>query len=55
MNVAFYYGSLVAEQLRALPLYTSLGTRYSVDCLSTPVSARTCSSLCLVISLIHPR
>ncbi|CAK0783984.1 hypothetical protein CVIRNUC_007187 [Coccomyxa viridis] len=38
MNVAFYYGSLVAERLRALPLYTSLGTQYGVDCLATPVT-----------------
>ena len=47
MNVAFYYGSLVAEQLRALPLYTSLGSQYDVDCLSTPVSADT-SNACSV-------
>lgn len=40
VNTVFYYGSLAGEHLRALPLYTSLGTQYGVDCLSTPVSAR---------------
>ena len=47
MNVAFYYGSLVAERLRALPLYTSLGTQYGVDCLATPVSPDTSTSYSL--------
>jgi hypothetical protein len=37
-NIAFYYGSLLGEQWRALPLYIALGKRHNVDCLSTPVS-----------------
>ncbi len=34
-NLAFYCGSLLGEQLRALPLYTRLGTVHGVDCLAT--------------------
>lgn len=37
-NLAFYYGSLAGEQLRALPLYQRLCGKYGVDCLSTPVA-----------------
>jgi hypothetical protein len=37
-NVGFYYGSLAAEQLRALPLYERLGAAHNVDCLSLPVA-----------------
>jgi glucuronosyltransferase len=37
-NMLFYYGSLVGEQLRALPLYTRLGRIHGVDCLSLPVA-----------------
>jgi hypothetical protein len=36
-NLAFYCGSLLGEQLRALPLYTRLGRVHGVDCLATPV------------------
>lgn len=37
-NLAFYCGSLVGEQLRALPLYTRLGRIHGVDCLAVPVA-----------------
>ena len=37
-NAVFYYGSLLGEQWRALPLYISLGKEHNVDCLSTEVS-----------------
>lgn len=37
-NTAFYYGSLLGEQWRALPLYVALGKQHNVDCLSTSVS-----------------
>ena len=37
-NTAFYYGSLLGERWRALPLYIALGKQHDVDCLSTPVS-----------------
>ena len=37
-NAVFYYGTLVGEQWRALPMYISLGKENNVDCLSTEVS-----------------
>ncbi len=33
-NLGFYCGSLLGEQLRALPLYTRLGRVHGVDCLA---------------------
>ena len=35
----FYYGTLLGEQWRALPLYTALGKEHNVDCLDPSVSA----------------
>ena len=37
-NLAFYWGSLAGEQLRALPLYARLCTAHGIDCLSAPVA-----------------
>ena len=37
-NAVFYYGTLVGEQWRALPMYISLGKEHNQDCLSKDVS-----------------
>ena len=39
-NAVFYYGTLVGEQWRALPMYISLGKEHNVDCLSTEVNSQ---------------
>ena len=39
-NAVFYYGTLVGEQWRALPMYISLGKEHDVDCLSTEVNSQ---------------